>query len=183
MADKTCVQCRVSPATKARLRQMALAENRTESIVLRDLIEHALRTRPDLVAVPAALPRRSARAERVYVRLSVPDRRGLTDRAGRARVPVATYVSLLVRAHLCQVAPPLDEHVGLLRQEIRNLVAIGRHLAKLNDHIDKTARAPASLKQEVAAMLTVCSALRDHTRSLLQAHIDSWEIGYDVDEK
>ena len=37
--------------------------------------------------------------------------------------------------------------------------------------------------QEVAAMLAVSNKLRDHTRALLQAHIDSWETGYDVDEK
>ena len=183
MASDQLVACRVSKATKQRLRQLARHEQRTESQVLRDLIELAFRTRPGLPTVEAAPPPRRLRRERLNVRLDVNDRRRLIDRAAAARVPVATYVAVLVRSHLCQVAPPLDEHVALMRQEIRNLVAVGRHLAKLNETIDKTARAPASLQKEVAAMLTVCGALRDHTRSLLQAHIDSWEVGYDVDEK
>lgn len=100
MAKVTCVQCRVSPATKARLREMALAEKRTESQLLRDLVELALRTRPDLGSQQAALPRRVPRGERLYVRLSVPDRRSLVDKASSARVPPATYVSMLVRSHI-----------------------------------------------------------------------------------
>jgi len=26
----------------------------------------------------------------------------------------------------------------------------------------------------------VCTSLRDHTRAMLQALVDSWEVGYDV---
>jgi hypothetical protein len=162
---------------------MAQAEKRTESQLLRDLVELALRTRPDLGSQQAALPRRVPRAERLYVRLSVPDRRSLVDKASSARVPPATYVSMLVRSHICRVAPPLDEPVRLLRQEIRNLGTVASHLDQLTKAIDKTGRLPGSLKQEVGAMLTVSNKLRDYTRALLQAHIDSWEVGYDVDSK
>jgi hypothetical protein len=107
----------------------------------------------------------------------------LVDKAAAARVPVATYISMLVRSHICRVAPPLDEPVRLLRQEIRNLGALGHHLDQLTKAIDKTGRLPGSLKQEVGAMLAISNKLREHTRSMLQAHIDGWEVGYDVNAK
>lgn len=71
----------------------------------------------------------------------------------------------------------------MLRQEIRNLGTLALHLEQLTKAIEKTGRLPGSLKQEVGAMLAVSNKLRDHTRALLQAHIDSWEVGYDVDPK
>lgn len=180
MAKTTCVQCRVSSATKLRLREIATAERRTESQLLRDLVELALRTRPNLGAHQPALARQVPRAERLYVRLSVTDRRSLVDKAESARVPVATYISMLVRSHICRVAPPLDEPIRLLRQEIKALGALAQHLDQLTRAIDKTGRLPGSLKQEVGAMLAISNKLRDHTRSMLQAHIDSWEVGHDV---
>jgi uncharacterized protein (DUF1778 family) len=180
MAANHLVACRVSKATKERLRAAAQRAGRTESDLLREFLESMLRATPEAVESDALRPPRMPRGERIYVRLTVPDRRHLVDRAAAVRLPPATYVSVLVRSHLCQVAPPTEEHVQLLRQEIRNLSAVGRHLQQLSQAIDRTGRTPESLMKEVGAMLTVCTSLRDHTRALLQALVDSWEVGYDV---
>ena len=181
MAAETFIQCRVPREIKARLRAIAEREARTESQIVRRLLATLPQESGDEGATPALPAPRRTKARRLWLRLEPNDRKHLVDRAAAANMPASRYVAALVRSHLCQVAPPLDEPVRLLRQEIRTLVAVGRHLEQLRQAIEKTGRLPGSLKQEVAAMLTVSNKLRDHTRTLLQAHIDSWETGYDVD--
>jgi hypothetical protein len=117
------------------------------------------------------------RGERIYNRPTVPDRGRVIDRAAALQVPPATY-PVLVRSDLCQVAPSTDDHIQPPRQEIRNLSAIGRHLHQFSQAIDRTGRRPESLMKEVGGMLTVCNRLRDSTRAMLQASIDS--VGYAV---
>jgi hypothetical protein len=183
MAAESYIHCRVPRETKARLKAIAEREERTESQVVRRLLATLPGDSADGGATPL-LPRpKRTKGRRLWLRLEPNDRKHLVDRASAADMPASRYVAALVRSHLCQVAPPLDEPVRLLRQEIRSLVAVGRHLEQLTQAIEKTGRLPGSLKQEVAAMLAVSNKLRDHTRALLQAHIDSWETGYDVDEK
>lgn len=168
---------------KARLRAMAEREGRTESEVVRSLLETLMRTQPDGVVPKMPRERRTLRAERLYVRLEPMDRRRLIDRARAVHLPAATYIATLVRAHLGQIAPPLDEPVRLLRQEIRVLAGLAKHVAQLTEVIEASGQMPASLKSETAAMLAICTRLRDQTRALLQAHMDSWEVGYDVQKR
>jgi len=183
MAAERSVQCRVTDPVKQRLRLIAKREGRSESEVVRNLLDTMLRTQPDAaeLAVETVSPRGGG--PRLWLRLEPHDRRRLADRAAALRLPASTYVAVLVRSHLGQVAPPVDEQVRLLRQEIRQLAALSRHVAQLTDALEDAGSVPASLKRETLTMLAICTQLRDHTRALLQAHIDSWEIGHDVEAR
>jgi hypothetical protein len=108
------IQCRVTPEMKAVVRALAEREQITESALVKQLLQVVLRTAalqgfPSLEALDR--PNRDAR---LYVRLGPEDRQLLSGKATQRGMPSATYVSLLVRAHLRGVAPlPKEELLAL----------------------------------------------------------------------
>src|SRR5665213_2696623 len=94
------IAARVSSDTKARLKSLAAKRQLSESALLKDLLDLTL-GRPAIPepvdAEPAA---RVARDARLYVRLRPDDQLLLAERAAARRMAAATYVSVLVRAHL-----------------------------------------------------------------------------------
>ena len=106
------------------------------------------------------------------------DRALLRERAASRTMPAATYVSVLVRAHLRRVAPLPDRELSSLRASVSELAAIGRHLNRMTRLMQQDARQAVPGRQEVQAMLRVCEALRDHFRALIKANLTSWDIGH-----
>ena len=94
------IQCRVSQATKAALRSAAQRQGVTESALLKRMLELVLQT-VDAVEPDALVNAiRSARAARLYVRLTVGDRQLLSERSKARCLAPATYASNILRAHL-----------------------------------------------------------------------------------
>jgi len=119
-------------------------------------------------------PDRVNRNARVTLRLKPEDWVLLRERAQARRMPSATYVSLLVRPHLRDVAPvPKAEYVAL-KQSVAELAAIGRNLNQIARAINHGERAVSPGQAEVRAMLKVAVGLRDHVRGLLTANERSW---------
>jgi hypothetical protein len=177
MAADAFIQCRVTPAVKTLVRELAKRESITESAFVKQLLEVVLRT-----SALAGFPKieeldRPNRNARLYVRLDLEDRLLLTDRAAARGMRSATYVSLLVRSHLRGVAPlPRDELLALKRS-VAELSAVGRHL----NHIAKAihqGQSAAPGQQELRAMLKISEGLRDHFKALLKANEQSWRQGH-----
>jgi len=125
--------------------------------------------------------RASNRSGRVCVRLRSDDRLLLEARAEARGMRSATYVAVLTRCHLRQLAPlPKDELLALKRSVIE-LAAIGRNINQITRAANEGGRLPGSVREEFRAMLKVCEALRDNTKVLLKANLTSWEIGYRED--
>jgi len=119
-------------------------------------------------------PDRVNRNARVTLLLKPEDWVLLRERAQARRMPSATYVSLLVRPHLRDVAPvPKAEYVAL-KQSVAELAAIGRNLNQIARAINHGERAVSPGQAEVRAMLKVAVGLRDHVRGLLTANERSW---------
>ena len=119
-------------------------------------------------------PDRVNRNAGVTLRLKPEDWVLLRERAQARRMPSATYVSLLVRPHLRDVAPlPKAEYVAL-KQSVAELAAIGRNLNQIARAINHGERAVSPGQAEVRAMLKVAVGLRDHVRGLLTANERSW---------
>jgi hypothetical protein len=79
----------------------------------------------------ATAPDKVSRETRLYVRLAAEDWRLLKERSSARGLPSATYVSLLVRAHLRGVAPlPKTEYLAL-KQSVVELTGIGRNLNQI----------------------------------------------------
>ena len=112
------------------------------------------------------------------LRLQHDDRLLLIERAAARGMQPATYASVLMRAHLRDLAPlPAAELRGLTRS-VAELSAIGRNLNQIAQAIHRSERVTLPGRQEVLAMLKVCGALRDFTKELIKVNNDSWKAGH-----
>ena len=127
------------------------------------------------------LVERGHRSGRIYVRLRQDDELLLAARAAARGMRPATYVSALTRCHLKAVAPLPKEELLALKRSISELASIGRNINQIAKAANEGTRFPGYAKEEFRAMLKVCEALRDNTKSLLKANLTSWELGYAQD--
>ena len=179
MAANPCVQCRVTPQTKTRLREIAQEHQLTESALLKRLVETALLQTAGASALGVSGPIEPvSRAARLYVRLRPEDHVLLRERACGRGMAAATYASFLLRAHLRAVAPIPDRELAELKRSVAELGAIGRNLNQIARVAHQTGRANGPTGQDLRALLRACEALRDHVKGLIRANDLSWESGY-----
>jgi len=179
MAASHFIAARVSSETKARLKALVEQRQLSESALLKRLLELTLEGAADPKLGNPDGARRVARAARLYLRLRPDDQLLLAERAAARGMAAATYVSVLVRAHLrCLTPLPKDELVAF-RRSIAELGAIGRNLNQIARTVQRGASATGPRREDVFSMLRVCTALRDHFKSALLANLRSWQVGYD----
>jgi hypothetical protein len=171
------IAARVSPETKARLRELADRQHLSESGLLRRLVELLLPT-ADVAPIMTASPGTEApRTARLMIRLRADDRILLRERAAARGMAPATYVSVLTRAHLRSLAPlPREELLGLKRA-VAELGSIGRNLNQIARAANQGQLVTSPGRDDLKAMLRICEALRDHVKGLLVANLKSWEHG------
>ena len=155
------INCRVDCETKALVRNLADRQGITESRLVKDLLAAMLRNAA-VTRASAPPAERLHRDARVYVRLTSEDLQLLTERAQARHMPLATYVSLLLRTHLHRLAPLPQAEYAALKSSVAELSAIGRNLNQIARimHQGGTPAAPGRL--EVAAMREVAAGLRSH---------------------
>jgi hypothetical protein len=93
-------------------------------------------------------------------------------------MPAATYVAVLVRSHLRNLAPLPKQELLALKSAVAELGVIGRNINQIARAVNDGGRAPGSVREEFRAMLKICEALRDNTKTLLKANETSWKTGY-----
>jgi hypothetical protein len=113
----------------------------------------------------------------ILVRLRAEDRLLLDARAEARGMRSATYVSVMVRSHLRQLAPLPKDELLALKRSIGDLASIGRNINQIARAVNEGGRAPDSVREEFRAMLKICEALRDNTKALLKANEISWQSG------
>src|SRR5271163_759509 len=169
MAASPCIQCRIDPQLKLRLRAIAVQRGLTESAVLKRLVIAAVGMTPasdvTLLAVDPIGPR-----ARVYVRLRRSDHALLRERAAGRGLASATYVSMLVRSHLRQAPPLPDRELAELRHA-GALGAVGRNLNQIARVAHQTGRVEGLTIADLRAMLSAFGGLRAHFKSLIEANI------------
>jgi hypothetical protein len=179
------LKARVSPDEKRRVQVVARRQLITESVWLKRLVIAALRDSelPDFTKaetetnVPSGF-QQGVRGARLYIRLRPEDRLLLRARAEARGMAGATYVSVLVRAHLRSLPPlPKDELVALKRS-VAELGLIGRNLNQIARVANQSGRVVGPGTDDLRAILKVCGALRDHVKKLIKANVDSWEVGH-----
>src|SRR6266853_2086912 len=122
MAAPPFVAARVTPEMKTLLRTLDEREQITE-VMLR-------------MSAKEGFPRLDALEKvswdaRFSIRLAPEDRSLLCDRATARGMPSATYVAVLVRAHLRNLAPLPKEELLALKRSVADLGAIGRNLNQI----------------------------------------------------
>ena len=120
MAADAFIQCPVTPEIKALVRALARRDQITESALVKQLVEVAVRS-----SVAAGLcrlePQRDPRDMRLYVRLDPNDRLLPNERAAARGIPAATYVAVLVRSHLRNLAPLPKQELLALKSAVAEL--------------------------------------------------------------
>jgi hypothetical protein len=90
----------------------------------------------------------------------------------------ATYVSVLVRSHLRSLAPLPKNELLALKRAVSEMGAVGRNLNQIARAANQGARMRDVGHDEFRAILKICEALRDHTKSLIKANAASWASGH-----
>jgi hypothetical protein len=171
------IAARVSPETKARLRELADRQHLSESGLLRRLVELLLPTAGVAPIMTASPGTEAPRTARLMIRLRADDQILLRERAAARGMAPATYVSVLTRAHLRSLAPlPKEELLGLKRA-VAELGSIGRNLNQIARAANQGQLVTSPGRDDLNAMLRICEALRDHVKGLLVANLKSWEHG------
>ncbi len=176
MAADAFIQCRVTPEMKEAIRSLARREQISESALLKQLLSVVLRTAGSSVRLAEDRQTDRMRDSRLSVRLRMEDRALLAERCAARGLACATYVSVLIRAHLRKVAPMPREELLALKRLTSELGAIGRSVNELARRANS--RADSLTPAHVTATLQLVTALRDHVKALILANQKSWEDGY-----
>jgi predicted DNA binding CopG/RHH family protein len=178
MAAPPFVAARVTPEMKTLLRVLAEREQLTESALVRQLLEVMLRMSAKEGFPKVDTLETVSRDARLSVRLAPEDRILLSDRATARGMPSATYVSVLVRSHLRNLAPLPKEELMALKRSVAELGAIGRNLNQIARATNQGAKPAGPGREDLKGMLRVAEGLRDHVKALLKANQNSWEGGH-----
>jgi hypothetical protein len=173
MPATSFVQCRVDAEFKARVRELAVRQNLSESELVKHLLSVAL------AGNASALFSRDAPAGprgRLHVRIYPDDRLLLVARAATRGMAPASYVAVLIRAHLRSLAPLPKDELTVLKRCVADLGLVSRSLDRM---IQNDGRGTAQVREGLRAMLKLSQGMRDHVKGLLLANLESWRAGYD----
>jgi len=176
MSDCTQLKTWVNRETKTRFAAIARHQGLSDSALLKRLIDTMLQA--GNAADGVAAEGRASRVSRLSIRLRPDDQILLRERAGARGLPVATYVSVLTRAHLRSLSPLPKGELLALKQAVFELGSIGRNLNQIARAANQGGRASGPSREDLRAILKVCEGLRDHVKGLLSANLKSWEEGY-----
>ena len=90
----------------------------------------------------------------------------------------ATYVSVLVRSHLRDLAPLPKDELLALKRAVGEMGAVGRNLNQIARAANGGSPIAGVGREEFRAILKICEALRDHTKNLIKANTASWVTGH-----
>jgi hypothetical protein len=177
MTADSFIAARVSSETKTRLRSLAQVQQQSESAIIKSLLDSLMDdaggSRALTITEPAV-----PRGARLYIRLMPEDRRLLQERVAARHLAPATYVAMLVRAHLRELSPLPRDELAALKDVVAQLSAFGRYLNALVRAVNQGANPPDSMNVQFYAMLRICEGLRDHVKAVVKANAMSWQTGH-----
>lgn len=178
MAASQLIAARVTPETKARFRALAEHQDLTESTMLKRMIELTIRSVGAGSDEELLSGQRQVRQAKLYVRLRADDQMLLRERAAARQMATATYVSVLVRAHLRSLQPLPKQELVALKRLVAELGAIGRNLNQIARAANQGGRIVGPQREDLRAFLNVCEALRDNVKTLIKGNLNSWGVGH-----
>src|SRR5258708_1299341 len=169
MSDGTHLTTWVNRETKTRFATVARYQGLSDSALLKRLIDTMLQA--GNAANGVAADGRAVRVSRFSIRLRPDDQILLRGRASARGMPAATYVSVLMRAHLRSLSPLPKEELLALKRTGSELGSIGRNLNQIARAANQGERASGPGREDLMAILRVCEGLRDYVKRLLSANI------------
>lgn len=153
----------------------------TEAGLLKQFVESAVQSVVEVDADILKSPLRRPGGLRTYALLHPEDKLLLRERAASRHMGVATYISVLVRAHLRNLSPLPKAELMALKLAVAELGAIGRNLNQATRLAHQGAGLVGLTREDLVALLRACEALRVHTKDLLKANALSWRAGHASD--
>ena len=129
MSDGARLTTWVNRETKTRFAAVARHQGLSDSALLKRLIDTMLQA--GNAADGLVTEDRAGRGSRISIRLRPDDQILLRERAAARGMPTATYVSVLIRAHLRSLSPLPKEELLALRRTVAELGNIGRNLSQI----------------------------------------------------
>jgi hypothetical protein len=189
------LKTRVSLEMKLRARAAADREFLSEAAWLKRLVICEIRASNDASSAESDLQRlesilsptstgsvTNGAGKPMLLRLTAEDRLLLDARAEARGMRPATYASVLLRSHLRQLTPLPKDELLALKRSISELGSIGRNINQIARAVSGGGEVPGSVRSEFGAMLKICTALRDNTKTLLKANLASWAAGHTVND-
>jgi predicted DNA binding CopG/RHH family protein len=178
MSDNQHLKAWVPRETKERFTEFARGQGLSESALLKRVVE-ALIGSNEVRNVTLAPLQHVPVSGRLSVRLAADDLLLLRERARSRGMPSPTYISLLVRSHLRNLAPIPDAELKALQQAIGQVSAIGRNLNQIARAVNAGERPDGPSKADLHAILRACTGLRDAFKAFVERNTRSWEAGYE----
>jgi Bacterial mobilisation protein (MobC) len=176
MSERAHLTTWVNRETKTRFAAVARHQGLSDSALLKRLVDTMLQA--GNAANGVSTDHRGVRGSRLSIRLRPEDQILLRERAAARGMPIATYVSVLTRAHLRSLSPLPKGELLVLRRTVSELGSIGRNLNQIARAANQGERANGTSREDLRAILKVCEGLRDHVKGLLSVNVKSWEQGY-----
>jgi hypothetical protein len=189
------LKTRVSLEMKLRARAAADREFLSEAAWLKRLVICEIRASNDASSAESDLQRlesilsptstgsvTNGAGKPMLLRLTAEDRLLLDARAEARGMRPATYASVLLRSHLRQLTPLPKDELLALKRSISELGSIGRNINQIARAVSGGGEVPGSVRSEFGAMLKICTALHDNTKTLLKANLASWAAGHTVND-
>lgn len=173
------IKARVTLETKALFRTLAEQQQVTESVLLKRMVDLAVRSVDQSDAQVLKSRHRPLRGSRLCVRLHPDDQLVLRERAAARQMAAATYVSVLVRSHLRTLAPLPKAELMALKRSVAELGALGRNVNQLVRLAHQGASSAGWGQQELLLTIRVCEVMRDRIKDLVKANTHSWRIGHE----
>jgi hypothetical protein len=179
MRDGTHLTTWVARETKDRFAAVARHQGLSDSALLKRLVELMLQSAGAAEVAILSATERTTRDSRLTVRIRPDDQLLLRERSAARGMAAATYVSVLIRAHLRCLAPLPKDEWQTLEKIVTELSKLGRNINQIARAANRSERVSDPGSSQFKAMLTICEALRVHTKRLLQANARSWQQGYE----
>jgi hypothetical protein len=164
----------VTPEKKAVFQALARQEGLSDSALLGLLVDRVL-SRNHPTPNPQDRAEAELRSGRLTVRLRATDGARLRGRAKARGMEEATYLALLVRAHLCANPPLPKAELHTLIRAVAEVSAIGRNLNQIALAANQEQQAAQSFASELRALLRALGELRDEVKDVVKANLVSWE--------
>jgi hypothetical protein len=178
MLAEALISARVTAETKQRFAELARRQCRSQSALMKRLVEAALASATPVNPLSDEPPKPLPSSGRISVRLLLDDLMVLRERARARTVATSTYVTFLVRAHLRSSPPLPTEEFLALRKCVMEVAAIGRNFNQMARALNAGERSTGPDRADLLNLLRALEALRDHFHKLLDANSKSWEVGY-----
>jgi len=179
MIANALIAARVTTDTKQRFAALAHQLGLSESTLLKRGVDGALLT-ASVLPVRALEPVEPiGRDARVCVRLQADDLLLLRERSTAREMPVSTYVSFLLRAHLRSLTPLPVAELAALKSAVAELGAIGRNINQIARAVNRGETPTGPKLAELQGILRALYVLRDHVKALIRVNLASWSNGYE----